>query len=817
MKFVRIWWVWAFGRIIGLFALISISGFTAFGANAVNAADEGDAIVSEKDEVELLEDSSIAEAIDRRPDLSFANVTIDGEDSNLSLDSISADSVSSVEILKAVTPDQDADSRGGSISLRSRPNFEQSKVKTKIGLETEYDSLAKTPGYEGSVAISGPLNQKKTLGGRLSLRWEEDNRESQTLSSDWNEKTVAGSSEFVLKETRLFRNRASGTETEFGGAIDVKASEALIFFARANYLIEENSLHYPHMEYRLNRGDYLSVNRLGGVVDGAEVERGFFASTGEEKQTEIVLGGDYEQGDWEADLRFTYQDETYEQGDYVSVDFVATDVDLEYDFSSPKFPQFRALNGVDLEAAESFSVEDYTLRDRLDEESDSIVSTNIRWKNPFDVENLFFRFGAKGRSRDLSRENEYAEYDVGNSDQSFSLADVLSSGPERHLLEGRYLLNPFADRTAVAPAIESRGDIFEYDERQSRERSDFSSYSVSERVDAYYGMASMEIGKWRTLLGYRQEKTSLAFSSKEVLLGSDVDDRDGDGDLNEIVYLGTNPTFGENDYSNGFSNAHVRYRWNDRTTLIASYTNTIKRPRYSEVVPFRRVDLEDLDIEEGNPDLMPTLYRNIDFSVDVKLGEEGLMSLELFDRAVDDFIFSRKSIIAGGVYDGFELERQENSATAQIRGLELSWNHPISGPIFPDGLSLNANYVHQESELVYPSRPDEILPMTGMPDNELRVAVNYEAGKFFAQLKMAREDEHVYRVTSSPSEDRYRLVNSSMDLTVSYKLRDRTRLYLEWDNLTNEPQFDNYEGHPSRPVGYRYDPYTFSTGVKVEL
>ena len=86
---------------------------------------ESEFIVSEKDEVELVKDSNVSEAIQRRPDLSFSNVTIDGEGSRQSLDSISAEDVASLEVLKAVTPDQDADSRGGSIRLKTRPSYTQ--------------------------------------------------------------------------------------------------------------------------------------------------------------------------------------------------------------------------------------------------------------------------------------------------------------------------------------------------------------------------------------------------------------------------------------------------------------------------------------------------------------------------------------------------------------------------------------------------------------------------------------------------------------------------------------------------------------------
>ena len=118
---------------------------------------QSDAIVSEKDSVELVADSNVGEAISRRPDLSFANVTIDGEATQVSLDSISADSIASVEVMKAVTPDQDADSRGGSISLKSRPAYEQQSISTKISAETTYKSTLGDSGYDLNISIGGPF------------------------------------------------------------------------------------------------------------------------------------------------------------------------------------------------------------------------------------------------------------------------------------------------------------------------------------------------------------------------------------------------------------------------------------------------------------------------------------------------------------------------------------------------------------------------------------------------------------------------------------------------------------------------------------
>ena len=160
---------------------------------------ESEFIVSEKDEVELVKDSNVSEAIQRRPDVSFSNVTIDGEGSRQSLDSISAEDVSSLEVLKAVTPDQDADSRGGSIRLKTRPSYTQKGISTKIMLESEYRSYVEEIGYEGSISVGGPLNKERTIGGRLTFSYEDETRGDHYINKDWFRRTVDGESKLALR------------------------------------------------------------------------------------------------------------------------------------------------------------------------------------------------------------------------------------------------------------------------------------------------------------------------------------------------------------------------------------------------------------------------------------------------------------------------------------------------------------------------------------------------------------------------------------------------------------------------------------------
>jgi outer membrane receptor protein involved in Fe transport len=134
-----------------------------------------------------------------------------------------------------------------------------------------------------------------------------------------------------------------------------------------------------------------------------------------------------------------------------------------------------------------------------------------------------------------------------------------------------------------------------------------------------------------------------------------------------------------------------------------------------------------------------------------------------------------------------------------------------------EGLSFNANFVRQDSELQYPERPGEVLPLPRLSDNEMNLAFTYEKEKLFAQVKIAAEDDQVYQVAGDAESDRYFAPRGRVDLTVSYKLQKKSRVYVEWDNITNEPYLDIYEGERLYSTYHRLRPWSVTTGLKFEL
>jgi len=769
--------------------------------------DSSDAIVSEKDEIALVKDSSVAEAVKRRPDLTFANVQIDGESSGVSLSSISADAVESVEVMKAVTPDQDAESRGGSISLKTRPNYAQKKIVTKLDAAIYFDSLDESTGYRTRITSSGPLNKAKTWGASASIGFRDSPYSSETLYQDWQSATVEGKQEFVLKDTGFGKYERSLKDQDISLALDYKANDSLNFFWRATVESQDYVSGYQILKYRFYQGDYVAVDDKGAEVKGADIRNSFWQWDTQSDHAEAALGGVYETDDLLIDFKYTYKDEESEYTDYLSADFVQGDVDLRYKLDELKFPTTQITNARELNDASAYEFEDLNDRHWLGAETDAIGALNLKWTNPFGHRHMFLKAGMRSRSREnhrISNNNIYDAYDG-----SFTLSDVLSDRKLPDILEGRYRYDTIPDSKKTREFFENNKAGFEFNERRSRENSDPNSYTANEQVDGYYAMLNIENGKWRSTLGVRQEKTNVDFLGNEVILGQN--------ELGETIYKETNPAPGNSSYDNLFPNAHFRYKWSDTITLIGSYTNTIARPSYTYLVPSKTVNLEEREIDEGNPNLKPTLYTNYDLSVDVELPTHAMLSVEFFDRSVEDFIFSRRQIVASGIYQGFELDRFENSSSAEIQGATVTWRQSLEGFMLPDGLSLNANYTSQKSEMEYPARPGEILPLTYTPDNELKLTFTYQGDKIFAQVRYAYDDLRTTRIAENSDEDGYYLPTSEIDLSLTYELKKHVSLFADLRNVTNEPSYERYEGSPNRPAGFRHLPWTMTSGVRVEL
>ncbi|EDY85253.1 TonB-dependent receptor domain protein [Verrucomicrobiia bacterium DG1235] len=781
-----------------------------------STVDQKETITSEKDSVELVGDSSVGESISRRPDLSFANVTINGQGSGLSLGSIPADAVESVEVMKAVTPDLDADTRNGAISLKTKPTYEQ-ELTAKGTLELEYKASDGSLSNEEIFSWGGRLNEAGTWGGRLNVRQEIDHFAIDDIRNDWDTEVVDGQPAFVMTESRIERFHRKSDEWELGGSLDFKASELVSFSARANWELQDREFYAPRLRYQYGDGTYVSVDSTRASVQGASVQRMANGWSNEDREIEAAVGGVFENDFLEAEFQYVYLEEKLYQPNFFQLDFVREGVDLSYDLTNPRFPVTVSTDGTDLDDASLFVFEDMNdQQEWRNEESDTVVTLDLKWKDLGSDNQGFVKGGFKSRARDLTRVSADRIFEGFVADE-YTLADVLYAGEIDSVVEGQYRLGSIPSIESGRKFLQDHADEFFYSDYRTRERADSNSYLADETVDSLYAMFSWEIKKWRSILGWRREQTHVSFRANEVIVGADLDDADEDGDLQETVYLGTNPTNGDNSYSNDFPNFHLRYQWNEKLSVIGSFTNTIKRPGYGEVVPYRRVNRDESEVSEGNPNLKPTLYENLDFSLDYAISELNRFSVELFRKSVEDIVFEAESTVVSGAYAGYELSRRENGPTATIQGAKLTWQAPLRMSVLPEGLSFNANYILNDTETEYPGRPGEFLPVTHLPDAEFRMTLNYQSEKTFTQLMYQRTDVSLLRVGDDPSEDRFEHSRNRINLDFSYQIKPKLRYFVVARDLRSEPNSVRFEGDESRLVRYRNFHWSVRTGLKFEL
>jgi len=518
----------------------------------------------------------------------------------------------------------------------------------------------------------------------------------------------------------------------------------------------------------------------------------------------VVTGGFYDGRQWFFDYSLRGSAWQYKEPEIIGIDFVQDSMTVHYHWSAEGWPEVTILEGRGFEEAQAYQFEDINDKD-VDTRGDNLMGT-ANLKRIFEKwgGEGFIKSGFKWRSRTKDRNITDRVYDF--YEGSFTLADVQNPSGTDSILNDRYRLGAVPDIEKARHFFVENRDQFQLNLRRSKENADPSSYEVTEEVAAAYLMGSYEMGDFRVLAGYRLEQTAIRYDANEVVIRENGS------------YETTNRVSGSRDYTNGFPAIYTRYRLNDRLTLIASLTFTLKRPDYDDAVPRRSVDFEDQELHEGNPNLDPTCYTNYDISVDYRVNGSGLVTLEGFYKEVEDLVFSLESKVEEGPYAGFDRFRLENSGSGTTQGLKLTWDQGLDPlPFIPEGLGFNLQYRYEDNSVSYPGRTDETLPFTHSPEQSWEFTLRYDKGPWYAHLKFAQNDTMLTQVDTHPGEDDYQKPLQRLDFNMSYQVSESMRIILDVFNMTDSPDYERYEGVPERLSQYHYSDWSAQIGLRWQI
>ena len=152
------------------------------------------------------------------------------------------------------------------------------------------------------------------------------------------------------------------------------------------------------------------------------------------------------------------------------------------------------------------------------------------------------------------------------------------------------------------------------------------------------------------------------------------------------------------DYDFFLPSAHLRYELSERDRVSASLARTVRRPNFDFMTPAL---LEDEIAENdllGNPFLQPETAWGIDLGYERRVGERGVIGLNLFYRDVQDKIELTSTGEEGSEGPGSFVFRPDNVGDGWVRGIEFDLSAPLS-ILGLDDTGVFANYSYLDSEL----------------------------------------------------------------------------------------------------------------------
>lgn len=761
---------------------------------------DSETIVQEGNKVELVEDASLDEALDRRPDLAFANVSLDQENSGVSLSTIPAQAVAKAEVLKAATPDLDADTRGSILRVKYRPSYELKDRLISGRAYTRYKDIYQSFGWLGDISWAQRIGEN--AGFRATFAAEDIERGSDIYDVDWAEQPAQATGEPFINRITQVNGRRDYLTYRFNGSTDFRFSEGNDIYLRLTYEDESYDAISSNVQLRYgDEADFSELTRDSGRTTDGRIMR--FGSQWREVAEEInvTLGGNNTLGpvelEWRAQHNSLVEEELFDD----DVRYIREGLSFGYTDARTAVPR---VIYPDNDAPELYPLTSYDSSTQYDEITAAVAAVDLRWAEGFLKEGDYLKFGVKGsRDRRELRRNLLA-YDV-NASSSIRLSDALSPFTRSDFLGEGFSPGAVPDAGLTADYIGANPDILELDALLSARRSFPGSYDVQQDITAAYTMMNWQGERLRVVAGVRYENTELSALGNEVIVnGADFEVR---------------PNRAGNTYEQFFPGLHIQYDLSEKLKLFGSSTKTIKRPAFSYTAPFRVIDVEDQELVIGTPDIHATLYQNYDVALDFQPNEDLLLSGEVFYRDITDPVYRRIDLLTEGEFAGWELRQFRNGDPATQQGAKVLLQHDLGsfGPEL-EPWSWSFAYTYLETEAAYPQRPGETLPLIAAPSDRLDTSVSFRGDRSFVQLGVDYRSAMLMEVgQNGPLQDRFYGDRLMLNLKAEHKLNANFTAFVDWKNLLREYQSDIVQGPTDRASYYMHDPWTVLAGMRFKL
>ncbi|WP_299594665.1 TonB-dependent receptor [uncultured Microbulbifer sp.] len=704
------------------------------------------------------------------------------------LDGVPSDMLDSMTVYKTLTPNLDADTIGGAIDLETISAFKYDGFHSKVKAQTSYNELTKDANNP-KLAVTA-TNRFRMQDGELGVAMVVSDQSRRIVARNnetggWSDEAI--DSDFEMRHYDLERER-QGVVLNF----DYQADSGNSYFARFFHneytdtedrakwetrsleddaIIEGDIATYPTQRMDTESRPRVEVRSISSAQFGGEFQLSERSSLKAE-----IFGSQAEQDDtnkWNAIYRS-----------------IELDTPMTYDNSDPKKP---VLNY----APELYDPQNYFLKAL---ESETALSTDqdfgLRVDMNLELNDVTeLQYGIKYRQRDKDNEFDFCGYEpiddvtLAEHDNRV-IGDYFGNnhGPSPTYDGVRDLIPTLGNGSfALSDGTSCRapGDLYEMS-GDEEEESIAADWYAEENIFAGYLMATTTTDFATYVYGLRYEDTRATYRGKQF---------DGDAYAGDVAY--------DNDYGFLAPSLNVQLQLADDQILRLGAFRSLVRPGFGEASAGAKIDLEDNEIEGGNPYLDPTTAWNLDVSYEYYVGEGTFIGAGLFYKDIQDAIVevsASDAELRGQVWD--RMETTINADDSRIWGAELALQHA-----WDNGMLAMINYTFADGETDLPADSaygDRSTPYVKQARNTANLAVGYDKGAWDVRLAANYRDKYLDELGDSALTDRYTSDFMQVDLTAKYEVNDNLTINAAAMNLNDRPEF-YYFGNESRLS--QYDEY----------
>ena len=709
----------------------------------------------------------------------------------IALDSIPADLIARLEVVKAVTPAMDANAVGGSVNIVTPSAFDRADPFLLGTVSGFHDKFSGRTTGAGSLSLGRVFGADKQWGMVGGFSYSLKDVSSQTVNTrSWQQLNgfwlpiTEQSYDYDIKRERLGANVALQFRPAAGHELalrlnhnefsDTESRQSVLYEHRLGTLTNQTATSGANSQGRASRM-YRDYDQTG-TIDAASLEGKHPAGAA----TTVS---------WQAGLSRGERD-------------VPTRVDWEYrSATTAALANTYDLSGdvlvITPNTAAYYDAANYPFRRvrfRADREQEEVRSGQVDLKHEARLgdRNTTWKFGAKYVSREKEDDRSNLNYNLApGAANLFTLAQPGLAGAEpANYFDGLFRYGPTLDLEANKAFFAANPNRFAYDSLASLSDSISGDFKAGEDVYAGYAMASVQLNKeWTVLAGLRYEAT-------ETSAGAYLINRPGGTFTGNYKWVTAS-----HDYSHVLPGLHLTWRPNAKVVTRLAWTNTIGRPNYTSLAPRSMLDstetapgsgIYDGSLSTGNPNLKPFESMNFDLAVEFYLKNSGIFSLGAFHKKIDHPIYTNSVFQTNVTVDGMRFNTLNTTAPAnakrgRITGLEANYQQFFKFLPSPfDGFGVNLNYTVIDSEATLFTRQDKI-PFFKQSDSIANFALFYEKYGWEIRAAVSFSDDFLNEVGTNTATDIYVRGRRPIDAKISYRVNRHFKVFGEFLNLSEEP------------------------------